>query len=144
MKKIHASECVNPIQMSLFLPFRNDTLVGLGDGRARSPRRSAASDRRPQRGRAQPLPVFTERARSTRLVDVSADFKQPCIALIAAAWGLGAAPFGFAAQLLLADESKRGPELFVFDNRGLRDLADFDEGPIRQFGPAITDRQLAL
>jgi hypothetical protein len=29
--------CVNPIQMSLFLPFRNDTLVGLGGGRARSP-----------------------------------------------------------------------------------------------------------
>jgi hypothetical protein len=31
--------CVNPIQMSLFLPFRNGTgtAVGLGGGRARSP-----------------------------------------------------------------------------------------------------------
>jgi len=35
---------------------------GSGGGRARSLRRSAASDRRPQRGRVQPLPVFTETA----------------------------------------------------------------------------------
>jgi hypothetical protein len=35
----HIVRCVNPIQMSLFLPFRNGTgtAVGLGGGRARSP-----------------------------------------------------------------------------------------------------------
>ena len=61
--------------------------------------------------------------------------------LIAAARGFGAAPFGFTAQLLLADESKRGTELFVLDNRGLRDLANFVKGPIRQFDTAVTDCQ---
>jgi hypothetical protein len=33
--------CVHQIEMSLFLPFRNVTVIGVGDGRARSPPRSA-------------------------------------------------------------------------------------------------------
>ena len=46
-----------------------------------------------------------------------------------------------ATQLLLADERKRGAELFVLDDRGLRDLAHLVEGPIRQFDAAVTDRE---
>jgi hypothetical protein len=37
---------------------------------------------------------------------------------------------GFAAQLLLADEGECGAELFVLNDRGLRDLTNFIEGPI--------------
>ena len=51
---------------------------------------------------------------------------------------------GLATQLLLADEGERGAELFVLDDRGLRDLANLVKGPIRQFDPAITDRQPAV
>jgi hypothetical protein len=32
-------------------------------------------------------------------------------------------------------------ELFVLDDRGLRDLANFIEGPIRQLDAAVSDRQ---
>jgi hypothetical protein len=60
----------------------------------------------------------------------SADFKQTRVALITAAWGFGAAPLGFAAQLLLADEGECGAELFILHDRGLRDLTNFIEGPI--------------
>ena len=49
-----------------------------------------------------------------------------------------------ATQLLLADEGKRGAELFVLDDRGLRDLANLVEGPIRQFDAAVTDREPAI
>jgi hypothetical protein len=52
-----------------------------------------------------------------------------------------AAASRLAPQLLVADEGERGAELFVFDNRGMRDLANFVEGPIRQVDPAVTDRQ---
>jgi hypothetical protein len=52
-----------------------------------------------------------------------------------------AAALGAATQLLLADESKRSPELFVLDDRGLRDLANFIEGAIRQFDAAVSDCQ---
>jgi hypothetical protein len=31
------------------------------------------------------------------------------------------------------DEGERGTELFALDDRGLRDLANFSECPIRQF-----------
>lgn len=41
-----------------FPQFKNVSALGSGGGRARSPRRSTAPDRRPQRERAQPLPVF--------------------------------------------------------------------------------------
>ncbi len=61
--------------------------------------------------------------------------------LIATARGAIAAMFRLATQLLLANEGKRGAELFVLDNRGLRDLTNFIEGPIRQFDPTVTDRQ---
>jgi hypothetical protein len=46
-----------------------------------------------------------------------------------------------ATQLLFADEGKRGAELFVLDDRGLRDLTNFVEGPIRQVDAAVTDYQ---
>ena len=46
-----------------------------------------------------------------------------------------------ATQLLVADEGRRGTELFVLDDCGLRDLANFVEGPTRQFGAAVTDCQ---
>ena len=49
-----------------------------------------------------------------------------------------------ATQLLLADKGKRGAELFVLDNRGLLDLANFVEGAIRQFDPAVADCQPAV
>src|SRR5262249_9628747 len=43
-----------------------------------------------------------------------------------------------ATQLLVADKGDAGLELFVFDNRGLRDLATFVEGfSIRQFDAAV-------
>ena len=74
--------------------------------------------------------AFTERARPARLVENSADLKQTWVALIAAARCFGAAPLRFAAKLLFADESERRAELFVLDNRGLRDLAHFIEGSI--------------
>ena len=46
-----------------------------------------------------------------------------------------------AAQLLFADKGERGTELFVLDDRALRDLANFIKSPIRQFNPAVTDCQ---
>jgi hypothetical protein len=39
------------------------------------------------------------------------------------------------------DEGERDIELFVLDDRGLRDLANFSEGPIRQFEATVTNRQ---
>ena len=71
----------------------------------------------------------------------SADFKQTRVVLIATAWGAIAAMFRLATELLITDEGERGTELFVLDNRGLRDLANFVKGPIRQFDPAVTDCQ---
>ena len=52
--------------------------------------------------------------------------------LIAAARSAIAAMLGLATQLPVADEGERGAKLFVLDNRGLRDLAKFVEGAIRQ------------
>lgn len=37
----------------------------------------------------------------------------------------------------MKDEGERGTELFVLDNRGLRDLASFVEGPICRFDAAV-------
>jgi hypothetical protein len=51
---------------------------------------------------------------------------------------------GFTAKLLIADKGKRGTELFVLDNRRLRDLANFVKGSIRQFDAAVTDHQPAV
>ena len=73
------------------------------------------------------------------LVESSADLEQTRVALIAAAWST--ATLRFATQLLLADEGERGAKLFVLDNRRLRNLAKFVEGPIRQFDAAVTDCQ---
>jgi hypothetical protein len=61
--------------------------------------------------------------------------KQTRVVLIATARGAIAATLRFTTQLLL-DKGKRGAELFVFDDRGLRDLAHFVKGAIRQFDPA--------
>lgn len=47
-----------------------------------------------------------------------------------------------AAQLLFADKGERGTKLFVLDDRALRDLANFVEGPIRHqciIGTQISD-----
>ena len=52
-----------------------------------------------------------------------------------------AAMLRLPTKLLVADESKCGAKLFVFDDRGLRDLANFVEGPICQFDAAVTDCQ---
>jgi hypothetical protein len=49
-----------------------------------------------------------------------------------------------ATKLLVTDEGERGTELFVLDNRRLRDLANFAKGSIRQFNAAVTDRQPAV
>ena len=54
------------------------------------------------------------------------------------------AMLGLATQLLVADEGERGAKLFVLDNRGLRDLAKFVEGAIRQLDAAVTDREPAV
>ena len=51
---------------------------------------------------------------------------------------------GLATQLLVPDQGERGAELFVLNNRSLRDLANFVEGPIRQFDPAVTDCEPAV
>jgi len=51
------------------------------------------------------------------------------------------ATFRLATKLLFADKGERGAELFILDDRGLRDLANFVEGPTRQFGAAVTDCQ---
>jgi hypothetical protein len=59
--------------------------------------------------------------------------------LIAPAWAT--ATLRSAAQLLFADEGERGAELFVLNDRGLRDLTNFVEGPIRQVDTAIADCQ---
>ena len=64
--------------------------------------------------------------------------------LIATARGAIAAVFRLATKLLVADKGERGAELFMLDDRGLRDLANFVEGPIRQFDPAVTDCQPAV
>ena len=51
---------------------------------------------------------------------------------------------GLAAELLVADKGECSAELFVLDDRGLRDLANLVEGPIRQFDAAVTDREPAI
>src|SRR5271169_3397808 len=66
------------------------------------------------------------------------------VVLIAAARGAIAAMLRLATQLLRADEGERGTELFVLDDRGLRDLANFIKGPIRQLDALIADRQPAV
>ena len=78
--------CVHPIKMSSFLP--NTDVTGSGGGRARSPRRSAAPDRRSRYGYSKPPPMFLPSGlgRSARR---SADFKQTRVALIAPARGFG-------------------------------------------------------
>ena len=48
--------------------------------------------------------------------------------------------FGLATKLLVADEGERGTELFVLDNRGLRDLANFIEGAVGELDAAVADR----
>jgi len=62
--------CPRKIQMSVFLQFRtvSGTLFGSGGGWARSPRRSAAPDRRPIDRGSQPHPLFyrASPARSAR------------------------------------------------------------------------------
>ena len=69
----------------------------------------------------------------------SADLEQTRVALITPAWST--ATLRLTLLLLLANESERSAELFVFDHRSLRDLAHFVEGPIRQFDAAVTDCQ---
>src|SRR5215469_5993131 len=54
--------CVHQIEMSLFLPFRNVTLVGVGRRAGAEPRRSAAPDRRPRHGARNRTGWFTGRA----------------------------------------------------------------------------------
>jgi hypothetical protein len=49
--------------------------------------------------------------------------------------------FRLPTQLLTADKRKRSGEVVVLDDRGLRDLANFIKGPIRQSDAAISDRQ---
>jgi hypothetical protein len=53
-----------------------------------------------------------------------------------------AGPLRLATQLL-ADKGEPDAELFVLDDRGLRDLANFVEGPIRQFNVAVNGSPLA-
>src|SRR6516165_7021732 len=121
--------------MSLFLPFTDVThrYTGSGGGRARGPRRSAAPDRRP-------LPVFfTERAWRARLVESSTDLKETRVVLIAPA--RSTATLRPTTQLLVADEGKCGTEMFLLNDRGLRDLAIFIEGPIRRFDATVSDCQ---
>jgi hypothetical protein len=55
--------------------------------------------------------------------------------------GAIAAMFRLPTQLLIADKRKRSVEVVVLDDRGLRGLANFIKGPIRQFDAAISDRQ---
>ena len=52
--------------------------------------------------------------------------------------------FRLATKLLFADKGERGAELFILDDRGLRDLANFIESSIRQFDPAVTNCQTAV
>jgi hypothetical protein len=89
---------------------------------------------------SKPLPVFLPSGRGPLGSSKgSTDFKETRVALIAPA--RSTATLRLATQLLLADEGERSTELFVLDNRGLRDLANFVKGPIRQFDAAVTDRQ---
>ena len=83
------TKCVHQIEMSLFLPFRNVTVVGVGRRAGAEPRRSAAPDRRPTHGRLQPHRLSTERAsaRSARR-RTRADRQAPVasVAAVAARW----------------------------------------------------------
>src|SRR5205823_5502963 len=56
------SYCVHQIEMSLFLPFRNVTVVGVGRRAGAEPQRSAALDRRPIDRSSHPHPLSIERA----------------------------------------------------------------------------------
>src|SRR5215472_2306441 len=110
--------------------------AGPGGGRARSPRVA----QRPTDDRGTALvpsglgPLGSQKS--------STDLKETRVVLIAPA--RSTATLRLATQLLLADEGKSGTELLVLDDRGLRDLANFVEGPIRQFDAAVTDRQPAI
>src|SRR5947208_16569918 len=55
-------KCVHQIEMSLFLPFRNVTVVGVGRRAGAEPQRSAAFDRRPIDRSSHPHPLSIERA----------------------------------------------------------------------------------
>ena len=104
-------------------------LPGSGGGRARSPceAQRPTDDRRTGPRRGCLLPSVRQRA---RLVEISADFEQARVTLIAAA--RSAAALQPSTQLLLADDGESGAEPLVLDNRALRDLAQLVEGAVGQ------------
>ena len=67
-----STACVNPIQMSPVLPFRNATEVEVGRRAGAEPLHSAAPARRPATRMGEIRSRFTERAGSARLVENSA------------------------------------------------------------------------
>src|SRR5450759_1374606 len=116
-------------------------LPGSGGGRARSPceAQRPTDDRRTGPRRGCLLPSVRQRA---RLVEISADFEQARVTLIAAA--RSAAALQPSTQLLLADDGESGAEPLVLDNRALRDLAQLVEGAVGQLHTFVTDRQPAV
>src|SRR5947207_5271124 len=129
--------------MSLFLPFRNVTVVGVGRRAGAEPLRSAALDRRPIDRSSQPHPLSTERApaRSARRVR-SADLEETGIALIAPTWP--AATFGFAAQLFIADHRQYCPQLLVAGDSALVDLPNLVKDAIGELNAVVADRKPAI
>ena len=94
------------------------SVLGSGGGRARSHRHSAAPDRRPWHGARNCTSFFAGRAsaRPARR-KTSADLEETSVALITSP--RPTAMLKLATQLLVADEGKRGTEMFVLDYRGL-------------------------
>jgi len=132
--------CVHPLEMSPFLPFRDVTVGGFGRRSGAKPVRSAAPDRRPPLGSLKPhLLVYRARISAIGSWRISADFKQPSIALIAAARRRATARLG-PFDLLLADKGEGGTEPLVLDNRRLRDLAQGVKGAVSQFRALVAKR----
>ena len=82
---------VHHLEMSVFLPFRNVTVVRFGRRAGAEPceAQRPTGDRRTD---PRPAPIILPSGRQlARLVDSSADFEQTSVGLIAAAWRLRAA-----------------------------------------------------
>src|SRR6266404_1084875 len=118
--------------------------VGAGGGRARSPRRSAAPDRRPMHGRSKLYRCYRAGVGPLGSRRRSADFEETRVALITPAGRSLAAMSGFAALLLIADHRQYCPQPLVVGDRTLVDLLDLVEGAVGQLDTPIADRQPAV
>src|SRR5512132_4200165 len=112
-------------------------------GRARSPLRSAAPDRRPMH-QSRKLHRLFYRASVSSLGSQksSADLEETGIALIAPAWPT--ATFGSTTKLFIADHRQYWSQPLVVGDSALVDVADLVKGAVSEINAVIADRKPAV